>query len=421
MLTVAASLALLSLVSPARAQVATLSEDGIKVGQGTVIHTAVGMAAGGMSNVFYEADDEDPSAAALLRFNGALHLASLPASRLGEGEHAREGRIKWRLSLGLSYEEYLSDVETIATQRNLMGNAKGSAEVNLSRADRVSISNDFSRITHPQNFEASGRIERNVNRFRAHAEHKTRRRLGYELSYENVLDVFTDDISAFANRVLHTISGRVAWRTGSRTHLRLLVAQSINRPLNPEGTASAPVFKNSSNPLRGVIEVDAAIAKKVDLRGYAGWAAGFYSQDESYSSPVAHGELVYEFADSSRARLVAEFEYRDSINSNFYRDALARAEVEHATQRFGLRGLAAVIARRYGGIPATVGNDSSREDTIFHVAASARFRVHRWLSAYVSYDLQTVSTDFQGVLPSGEIDDPSFVRQLVLAGITASL
>ncbi|MBP6840639.1 MAG: hypothetical protein KA190_25300 [Kofleriaceae bacterium] len=425
-LAAALSAAVLAAASPAAAQEAGVVEGpGIKVGEGTVLHPVLGVESGVIHNIFYE--EGDPSFSGLIRIIAEFGLGSLTEQRLapapsdGEGDAetakpAPQGGIKFRADARFAYEEFLNGNDNIQAQRNLTFGIRLRGHVRPENTFSLQFDEDLRREVRPTNFESRGDLARFVNRLLIQGNYQPQgRALFGHLRYQNTLDVFERDTLSFANRWQHTLGTRLNWQWLPAT--RFYADASIGF-----FSALSDSTKPSSMPLRIMTGAQTALTVNTTLSAKLGFGKGFYSAGPDFTNVLYGAQFGYRFSPQSRATFMYDYDFGDSINANFFRDHAFQAQLSQQIDRWTLSLAAEARLRLYRGVSAIVPGASAddRSDFILAVPLGATYNFSDRLAGNIDYRLVTDQTDFR-YMTDGFIDDPSYTRHELMAGIRGAL
>lgn len=406
------------------APVAIVESNGVKIGEGTVLQPILGLETGVISNVFFEASDEAPVTAGILRLIGQIGTGSLPPQRLtpaGEGDALPEGQqnvgsFQYRADLRLSYDFYLSGQDTVTEQNGLgvVGTFRG--VVNPRSTWSFYFLENFQRLIRATNFESSDQTNRDINRLQLGLQYAPPgRSLSGLLHFENTIDIFEDSDQRFANRMHSTLGLNVNWRFRPVT---VIFADANLGYFDGLGSDSVKV---SATPFTIVAGIQTLFTLKTSLIGRIGYTNGFYSSGPSFSNVTGGLQVGYRYRRTGKISALYDYIFQDSINANFFRDHHIGLLLEQQFVPFEIHVRPEVRFRQYEGatLIAPSGPDV-RNDVIFAVAAGARYYFRTSLAAVVEYRFSSVETDYRYMTGSG-IDDPSFARHELVAGVRAAL
>ncbi len=416
-----------SLATPASAQDAIVEGPGHEISEGTVVHPSAGLELGVVSNVFYDAADQVVSPVARL----LLDLAVANEEGVKEDEVAADDaeaeadqptppKLRFRGGLRLSREQYLSGRKTVADQSGfgLGGHLKLTAFPKGTVAFHVQ--DTFNRYLRPANFETTSDLNRDINHLRLGMVYQPGgRALMAGLRYENTIDVIEQ--SSFANRLQHTLGLRADWQFLPITKFY------FDGSLGFFGSLGDASYKTGSMPLRLLLGAGTAITELTTVRLHIGYGNGFYDAGPNFSNVLFGGEFGLRYSPFGRFTLAYQYDFRDSLNANFYRDHSVIAKLD---QQLGLVLLGAGLEARlrgYRGInndpasPGFIDGPASRDDVIFRFHATGHYLYRDWLAVTGEFIATSDQTDYRYV--AGAIDpsyDPSYSRVEVWLGTRAA-
>jgi hypothetical protein len=412
---------------PAAAQEAIVEGPGIELGEGTVFHPSVSLETGYVSNVFYEADD--PVGSGIIRLIGAFSIASQTHKPPGELEAGVEteadeesveeppppAMVDFRLGAEAILNGYISDDERIRDQTDVGVGVDGSVIFNPHGDVALGLNDKFLRDTRPTNFESTRNLNRDYNHFTGGVTYQPQgRTITVGARYENIIDRFESDQSAFANRLQHLVGLRGDWRWLPYTKFYLDASLGFFGSLGDEGES----FKSGSNPLRVVAGIGTALTEVTTVRGYIGYANGFYDQRQNFQNVIGGAEFGWRYMEYGRLRLIADYNFQDSLQANFFRDYSLIALVE---QQFGLivaSADAGVRLRAYRGIPMELG-PADRDDVLFNAGAQIGYLLRDWFALTLRGQALIDSTDYT-YSAGGVMASPEFTRLEAYIGATAA-
>ena len=395
----------------AYAQEATIEGPGVEVSGGSVFHPSAGVEAGVDTNVFREEDDAVTSP--LMRVFAAFDAASRPEARL-QGSQSPQ-KLKFRAGVRFTYSEYLTSNDAAQAQRDVGINANVAAQAFPQGKVTFEVKDSFTRDVRPRNFESTGSIDRDINHFLIAAGLQPGGgALYFGARYENLIDFFESEDARFANRIQHTVGARASWQYLPLTKFYLDGSFGIYDGLGSQ----ADEYKTASTPLRLMAGAASALTARTTLNLRAGFAKGFYESGPDYTSPIVGAEFGLRYVEHGRIKLSYEYDYRDSINANFYRDHAFALGVTQEIDRLILGAKGETRLRRYGGIPDILGG-GDREDVIFAAIAELRYALTSQIALTADYRFTIDETDYRSML-GGIVDDPSYVKHEAFAGASAS-
>ncbi len=391
---------------------------GVKVGEGTVIHTTVGIEAGVVSNVFFE--DQNATAAGLLRILAEFGTGSLPRQRLSriEKDEANlsmedSGSFQYRADARLSYDYYPSTNNNVSSQGGLGAGFLFRGIVNPGKPVQFAVVENFGREIRATNFESPESTNRDINDLKLQVQWApSGRNLSGTLHYENRIDVFERNNQRFANRFQNTIGLRINYQWLPQTRFYGDVSQGVYTGLGSDST------KVTSYPLTAVLGIQTLITPKITFVSRAGYTNGFYASGPSFSSFVFGAQVGYRYTELGRITALYNFIHEDSINANFYRDHQFGVNLEHGFAPFLLLASGELRFRHYEGV--IVSGPTTRDDTLGSLRGEVRYNFRDWLATSVSYQFSVVSTDYMYDAGGGVILNPSFQRHELLLGVRAA-
>jgi hypothetical protein len=411
--------------SDAVAPISVVEGPGVKVGEGTVLHPIFGVETGFISNVFHE--DTEPNPAGLLRLLAQMGSGSLPLSRLtspgmleqnqsGDEQTSvtNAGDFQYRADLRLSYDLLLS-TNTRTTEAGGLG-VGGTVRglVNPLRTWSFGFAEEVRRLIRTANFETDADTNRILNdlKLRVFFQPQGRTLSGF-LRYDNTIDYFERDRQRFASRIQHTFGVRALWRLFPMTRVYVDASIGAYGPLGSEST------KVPSYPLIAVAGIQTLLSLNTTVSAQAGYTNGFYSGGPSFSAPVLGLELGYRYSPLGRVTAMYQYTHQDSVNANFYRDHVLRLWLQQMYVPFALTLQPELHFREYQGI-ALVAGLPTRNDIIFSVAAGVHYNFRNWIAGTLGYNLSLVQTDYR-YMTDGLLDNPSYVRHELLAGVRVAM
>ena len=407
--------------------------DGVKVGEGTVLHPAFGMETGYISNVFYNGS---PTGAALLRVMAQLSVASLSPDRLDPSQDRLDpnmvddtpmnpeavsvGSFQYRANLSLSYDQMLSNDSTVNKTGGLGVGALFRGMANPQGTLSLGVFEDYTRFIRAANFETSDNTNRDINALNVLGYlHPPGRSVSGYLYYNNTIDVFeSSDAQPYPDRVMNQVGIHPMWKVFPRTSLYADASIGYDTGI---GSSPASQAKPTSYPLMLRAGVSTLLSLKLTANVSGGYTNGFYSAGPSYSAPFVDAYLEYRYSPLGKMGIWYSLAYLDSVNANYYRDHAIRGYLEQLVDPFALLIQTELHFREYQGTSIMdVNGGNVRDDTIFAVMAGAHYNFRNWLAVTLDYRLSTVQTDYR-YLTQGMPVDPSYVRHELLAGLRIAM
>lgn len=422
------------------AQDAIVEGKGYTIGEGTVLHTNVGVESGIDSNVFYM--ESNTVVAPILRVIAAAAIASehnqdggrentTPSGEdekltvTGEERDTEVVHPVWdfRLGLQLGYDQYLGfgHAEAVDFDINQQSNLHGSLDAHVIRNPKGTFSyfldNRLVRDTRPRNFISAGNLNRWTNQLALGGHWRPGRgALDFSLRYENLLDRFDNKEeavgAALANRLNHLLKARAEWQFLPITRFFFEGSLGLFGPLGANSE------KVGSLPLRLRLGVASLVTEATSVRAHVGFGKGFYSAGQDFTMAIFGGEFGLRYSPVGRFTIAYEYDFHDSINSNFYRDHAILGKLDHQFGRFLLDASVQFRIRGYRGVFASVGLPS-RDDVIVGTQAKVHYLTRDWLAFTALANFVLDATSYRS-MSGGVVDDPSYARAEFLVGADAA-
>jgi hypothetical protein len=403
----------LAAAAPAAAQETIVEGPGYEVGEGTVIHPSVGMTTGLLYNPFYE--NQSPESTPVTRLRGAVSIASQDHRPKNEIELLERDTdkdsasdaapsLEFRAGALLDLTLYTTTNETVA-RRLLSGSLTG--HVMSAPRGTVSFYADevFTRSSTPVNYESYGN---DLNRIVNHLTGGVQFRPGggafrFALQYENTIDIFESSGSSFANRGQHLGRGRAEWQFLPITRFFFDASWGYAGPLS---SADCTLIKRASMPLRIQLGAATALTELTSLRAHAGYGKGFYQSRSGdcgemgtpdFSNVLLGAELGYRYSPLGRMSVTYEYDFRDAVDANYYRDHALVGRLINQVDLVLLQAGLDIRLRHYEGIvPGLAGDNgaTARDHLILRLSGKAYYLYRDWLGFTASLDLVSDSTDF---------------------------
>jgi len=423
---------LLGTVGIARAQageVSAVEGPGFPVGEGTVIHPIFGAEAGFTDNVFSAYRQSQRHASGLLRIVAEAVIASKDIEPSPtDAEFADEARdeeaapaapaLQFRGGGRLEYNEYLSGDEVVRAQRGLAADLNGNLQIAPQGTFTFIAKDHFIRSSRPTNFysfEGTNRIANNLGL--ALMYQPGGRTMKGGLRWENQIDYFEDSDQQFANRMINAFHGAYEWQLFPYTKVYADASYGFISSMGDGG--AIPATKRSASPIRGGAGIATAITELFTVKAHVGWAYASYSGGSAYNTPVVGDEGGYRYSPVGRVVVEYQWDHRDSLNGDYYRDHMVGAHVDQNIGRIVGSAGADVRLRHYDGIAMDIG-PPTRDDLIFAVGAKASYVFKDWLAGVIDWRTEVDDTDYRSVF-GGDVHDPSYTRTEVTAGVRAAL
>ena len=411
------------------AQEAIVEGPGVQLGEGTVFHPSVSLETGVVSNVFYE--DDNPEASGIARLVGAFSIATQTHQTDSEIEPAIESedepleappppaKVDFRLGGQVVLLGYLSDNEEVRGQSDV-GVALNGDVIFLPHGDvSFRLTDDFVRDTRPRNFESTGNLNRDFNHFTAGFMVQPQgRTISAGARYENIVDRFESSGAEFANRLQHLIALRGEWRLFPYTKFFVDGSYGFFGSLG-DNELGGMRYHSGSNPLRVQAGVGTALTEVTTFRAYVGYGNGFYDTGPNFSNAIGGAEFGYRYTEYGRLRLIADYNFHDSLQANFFRDYSFMADL---SQQFGLfvaGADAGVRIRAYRGISPVIG-EPDRDDVILFGSVRLAYLLRDWLAITGRVEATVDQTDYTYMAGVGGTDSPEYQRYEAFLGVSAA-
>ena len=419
-LSIAALAAVLSLASPVFAQDAIVEGPGHELSEGTVLHPSAGFELGVVSNVFYEATKRvvAPVARLLLDLAIANDEGAKDPPLLSENDEADAAKptppkLQFRGGLRLTREQYFSDRTSVKNQSDFGVGAHLKLKAYPQGTVAFKLQEKFAREIRPTNFESTGDVNRDINHLQLGMVYQPGgRAMTAGLRYENTIDIFEG--SDFADRIQHLLGLRADWQFLPITKFY------FDGSIGFFGGLGSSSDKNSSMPLRLLVGAASAITEMTTVRFHIGYGNAFYEAGPSFANVLFGGEFGLRYSPFGRFTLAYQYDFKDSINANFYRDHAVIAKLD---QQLGLVLLGAGLEGRlrgYRGVnPIHIAGPASRDDLILSFRGTGQYLYRDWLAITGEAVAGTVQSDYRYDTGSGT-DDPSYSRFEVWLGTRAA-
>ncbi|KAB2900430.1 MAG: hypothetical protein F9K40_09305 [Kofleriaceae bacterium] len=402
---------------------------GYPIGEGTVVHPILGAEAGFTDNVFSAYRQSQRHASGILRLVAEAAIASKDIEQapteaeldesLREDEAAPAApAVQFRGSGRLEYYEFLSGDGVVRSQRDLAADLNGNLQIAPQGTFTFIAKDHFVRNTRPTNFYSSEGTNRIANNLGLALMYQPGgRTMKGGIRWENQIDFFEDSDQQFANRMINAFHGTYEWQLFPYTKLYADASYGFISSMGDGG--AIPSIKRSASPIRGGAGIATAITELFTVKAHVGWAYASYAGGTGYNSPVFGTEVGYRY--SPVGRLVAEYQWdhRDSLIGDYYRDHMFGVRVDQNISRIVGSATAEVRLRHYDGIVMDIG-DPARDDLIFAVGAKASYVFKDWLAGVAEWRTEVDQTDYQGRF-GGDVYDPSYTRTEITAGVRAAL
>ena len=405
------------------APISIIEGEGVKIGEGTVLHPTAGLETGFISNVFYE--NTNPQGAGVLRVLAQIGIGSLGGARLnpaaggiGPTEEGDQGSLRYDASVRVAYDQMLSNSSTINSTGGLSVGALLRGMVDPSDPLSFGFYDDYARLIRAANFETTTDENRDINNLTLTLlYHPVGHTVSGYLYFHDKFDVFESNDPTYPDRLFNTVGIHPMWRWLPQTLLWADIAEGV-----VTGIGNKPVsqMKPTSYPFRGVVGISSLLSLKTTVSVDAGYTNGFYSRGPSWSAPHIDATVGYHYSPLGRVGVGYSLFYEDSVNANYYQDHLLRAYWAQ-----GLEPLVIVVApevhfRQYNGVNIA-GAPPVRNDVIIAVVGGIHYTYRNWLAATLDYRFTTVQTDYRYMDTTGGQVNPSYVRHELLAGLRIAM
>jgi hypothetical protein len=364
---------------------------GAKLGEGALLHLALGADIGYDSNVFYE--HYSPTGAAVAHVTPAVDLSN------GERDGSVPDGVFYDLGASLTYREYLSGGKDVRDMRAFNPNVGGLLRFSSRQTLSLSLSDNFARTEDPpySSKEAIITHDRNIGSI----EFKVAPgggRIQLLLRYNNVLDLYETTGYQYANNMGNEGVLDLSWRWLPKTAFFMQVAQGVVTYLKPDSTHP----EVASYPLRATAGLRGLLTEKLGLNLAAGYANGFYASGNTpsgFGNVVLVGELTYNMSLTSKAGLGYRHDFQNSpfIGNYYNMDAVYAAFREYIGGRVATAAYARFENRAYQVTP-------SRTDQVVIAGLTADYVIQRVFYIGVGYTLTLARTNNTDALNNGGVD-----------------
>lgn len=428
----------LAFARDARANPLHRAEDGvgIKVGQRSTFHPGFALVTGVDTNVFYEAQSEDPQAAAYMTPTGWLGLGNRQVrDGILMSPPERSGRVMdYNISGIVGFRQYLARRDNVRQQSRLTGGLQLRLNFLPGRRVSVTLEEDFFRYAQPSNYDAGADFNFNRLDHRGALTFFVRPgggRLSFGAGYRSHILRFQNSAQDVAkgNRILNGMLGEIKWRFLPKT--AMLFQYTFDHTFYTDCCQAVGAGRNEDNFAHRILGgVRGQVLKKVTLEARAGWGLGFYRDDPNgpnFSSFI--GDLGINVYPTPRNSLHFSFyrSFQDSLLGNYFTDIGGRAGVRHQFRWNMIAGLGVgVAARRYAGLPVEGFEDNDiasyegpgsdvyqRRDVLFNLDAKIEQPLGKIWALGLYYDLSVDRTSFATFFVQGP-EDP--VQPVDIAG-----
>jgi hypothetical protein len=410
--------------------------DGIKVGERSTFHAGFALATGVDSNVFYEAREEEPTAAAFM----------LPTAWLGIGNRTVRGGVlnmpperssryvDYNIYAVGGFRQYLSGRDNVRQQSRFSVGGVIRLAFLPGRRFSVHFDEDVFRLADPSNLDAGAQF--NFNRI----DHRGRLsfigrpgggRLSLLVGVRNDVLWFEGDEPTLTrnNRTVNGLFHETKWRFFPKS--ALVFSYTFDHSYYISCCAETGRGRNEDNYAHRIQGgYRGQFREKFTIDAMAGWGLGFYRDHTAgtdFNSVI--GNLTFTYFPTLRSYLTLSG-YRwfsDSLLGNYFVDNGGRLGGGHVFRwRMDARVGVAVAGRTYHGLPrpgeedaritsydGIVGN-MARRDTLFMLDAKLEQPLGRIWALALSYNLLVDSTDFRTTFADGFTDVAGFAKHWVM-------
>ena len=370
---------------------------GAKLGEGTLLHLALGADIGYDSNVFY--NDQDKRSAAVAHVTPALDLSN------GERDGSVPDGVFYDLGASLTYREYLTGGDDVRKMRAFNPNLGGLLRFSSKQTLSLSLSDNFARTEDPPYLSTQTIIthDRNIGSLEFRVA-PGGGRIQLLLRYNNVLDLYETSGYQYADNMGNEGVLDLSWRWLPKTAFFMQVAQGVVTYLKPDSKHP----EVASYPLRATAGLRGLLTEKLGLNLAAGYANGFYASGATptgFGDVVLVGELTYNMSLTSKAGLGYRHDFQNSpFIGNYYNlDAVYAAFREYIGGRVATAAYARFENRAYQVTP-------SRTDKVVIAGLTADYVIQRVFYIGVGYTLTLARTT--DLTAGGGVD---YTKHLIVA------
>ncbi len=382
------------------------------------------------SNLFYQEEPTAPTALALVVTPG-LQLSSV-----------RTDKVALTLNSGLTWTQYISQLDALSQQSGLGINLGAAAHFNQAGNVSFRLEEELQRTNEPPNGPNVNAINRFNNRLGGIVGiHPGGRALQSFLSYHWASINFNNPDLNFseANRDEHALQGRFIWQFRPRTAASLTANYTfVNYDQAARQVGGTAIPNINSRPLRIQAGLNGLVLRNLDVLLQVGYGRANYSVGPSFNGVIGRAKLTYYIQSLQDAKTSLGYTrgFTDSFIGNFVLDN--RVDFVYTQPFIDNRlnlNLGAFYARRnyqigpgYDNISipsAEVSVDSPLLDNRIGANFGLNFALKKWLSVQGGYTLNTNITNSNVEVVS--VDDNftgvagrSFVQHIVNASITAT-
>ena len=355
---------------------------GAKLGEGTLLHAALGADVGYDSNVFYS---PTPKSATVAHVTPALDISN------AERDGSVPDGVYYDLGANLTYREYLSGGDEVRKLRAFNPGLAALLRLSSKQTLSLSLSDNFFRTQDPPYVSTAKLITHDRNT--ASLELKVAPgggRIQILLRYNNVLDLYETSGYDQSNNMGNEGVLDLSWRWLPKTAFFVQLAQGAVTYLKSN---TGP----TSYPLRATAGLRGLLTEKLGLNLAAGYGNGFYASGASNPSGFGNillmGELIYNMSLTSKAGLGYRHDFQNSpFVGNFYDlDAAYAALRDFIGGRVALAAYGRFENRKYHGGPLLAAQ--GRTDQVVIAGLSADYVIQRVFYIGVGYTLTLARTN----------------------------
>lgn len=405
---------------------------GIKLGPRSLLHPGFALLIGGDSNVFWNRRQDVGGIRGAATIMPVLWLGvgnrEVRDNTLQSPPEASERKVDYNLRVTAGYRQYLAKAEDIRKLPRFSVDVNAFVVLLPGRRFSVTLTEFFSRIADPRNYDAG--VGFNYNR----VDHRGALgvvvrpgggRLSLSAAYTNeVLFYQSPDIYS-GDRLVQGAATEVKWRLLPRSSLVLgySFANSYYLSCDAETNVDCNEDNNAHRVLGGF---RGQIGARWTLDALAGYGAGIYYDDQNgpnFKSFIGMARVG--FFPTLRTQVFAQVDrqFSDSLYGNYFVDSGGRVGGLHQWRwkMFTELGMS-VVGRKYAGLPIP-GKESSaqayinapgfvRKDTIVSFNARIEQPFGRYFVLGARYDLIVDRTDFAARYRGGLVDVGGFVKHV---------
>jgi hypothetical protein len=408
---------------------------GIKLGPRSTFHPGFALLVGADSNVFWNRAGDV----------GGVRPAGLmmPVAWLGVGnrevrdgvlqsevEAQQDRKIDYNLRVTAGYRGYLARAEEIRRLPKFSVDVNAHIVAAPGRRFSFSVTEYFSRIADPRNYDAG--VGYNYNRI----DHRLAAgfvyrpgggRLSVSASYLNELLYFEAPDVYNGDRYVHGAAAELKWRLAPRS--AILATYSFAHTYYMSCNANIdPDCNEDSNAHRVLLGFRGQIGRRWTLDALAGYGAGLYYDDENgphFRGFIGHLRGAY--YPTLRTQVFAQLDrqFSDSLFGNYFHDIAGRVGALHTFRwRMYAELDLGVVRRRYAGLPIP-GRESRiqsydnapgfvRSDVLVALTARVEQPLGRYFVVGARYDLIVDRTDFVARYRGGLVDYGGFAKHIAM-------